>query len=128
MKSRNLCVTKIFTFDSAHSLENYIGKCSNIHGHTYKLEVTFKGFTDENGLVIDFHDIDRIVCDDVLEKIDHKNLNDVLDFNTTCENVGLWIWDETDNAFKGKSVVLEKIVLWETPTNCISINREDMKD
>lgn len=36
-------VTKEITFDSAHMLSNYEGKCSNLHGHTYKLQVTLKG-------------------------------------------------------------------------------------
>ncbi len=128
MKDRKLSVTKVFTFDSAHHLNNYIGKCSNIHGHTYKLEITLKGNTDENGLIIDFHDIDRLVSTKILEQIDHKNLNDVFDFNPTCENTGLWIWDKAVSVFGGMNVTVEKLVLWETPTSSITINKEDMKD
>ena len=75
MKGRRIGITKVFTFDSAHHLNEYEGKCKNIHGHTYKLEVTLKGFTDKNGLVIDFHDLDDMVEEEILSQVDHKYLN-----------------------------------------------------
>jgi 6-pyruvoyltetrahydropterin/6-carboxytetrahydropterin synthase len=128
MKSRKLGITKVFTFDSAHHLNDYQGKCKNIHGHTYKLELTLKGYTDKNGMVIDFHDMNDIVNDQVLEQIDHKYLNEVFDFNPTCENIALWIWDEVKKRISHTSCIVEKIVLWETPTSFITIDKEDMED
>ncbi len=125
MKGRTLNITKTFTFDSAHHLNNYSGKCKNIHGHTYKLEVTVKGPVGKNGLVIDFHDLNDIVEKNVLSHVDHKYLNDLFEFNPTCENLGLWIWDELLPEITEKGCCLEKIVLWETPTSYITVNRED---
>lgn len=127
MKSRKVSITKVFTFDSAHHLNNYEGKCKNIHGHTYKLEVTVKGFTDPNGLVMDFHDLNDIVEDQVLVQIDHLYLNEVLDFNPTCENIGIWIWEQITKRLPQTGPKLERLVLWETPTSFITIDKEDME-
>lgn len=86
-------VTKEFTFDSAHFLPNYYGQCERMHGHTYKLQVTVEGELGENGLVIDFVVLKRIVKRQVLDKLDHYTLNDIIE-NPTCENVTRWIWDQ----------------------------------
>ncbi len=126
MKSRNVSITKVFTFDSAHHLNDYEGKCKNIHGHTYKLEVTVKGYTDSKGLVMDFHDLNDIVEEQVLVQIDHLYLNEVLDFNPTCENIGIWIWEQIVQRLPDKGPKLERLVLWETPTSFITIDKEDM--
>ncbi len=71
-------LTKIFHFEAAHALAGYDGKCRNIHGHSYELQVTVKGMpVDEpgnpkNGMVIDFHDLKRIVNEEVVERLDHS--------------------------------------------------------
>ncbi|HEY9062035.1 MAG TPA: 6-carboxytetrahydropterin synthase QueD [Pseudobacteroides sp.] len=126
MNKRLMSITKVFTFDSAHHLNDYEGKCKYTHGHTYKLEVTLKGPIDKNGFVIDFHDLNRIVEDEVISVVDHKYLNDIFDFNPTCELLGLWIWDKMEVSLKRKEYFLEKVVLWETPTSFITIDRKDM--
>ncbi len=126
MKQREINITKVFNFDCAHHLNNYNGKCKNIHGHTYRLEITVKGAVKENGLVIDFHDLDDIVKINVLDYIDHRYLNELFEFNPTCELLGLWIWDNIDKAIAEASCSLEKLVLWETPTSFITLDREDM--
>ncbi len=126
MSKRNLNITKIFTFDSAHHLMDYEGKCKNIHGHTYKLEVTLKGTVEKSGMVIDFHDMDRIVEDEVISYVDHRYLNDIFDFNPTCENISLWIWDKLDDFFKEMPCSLEKVLLWETPTSFVTLEKKDM--
>ena len=127
MTNRKVSITKVFTFDSAHHLNDYEGKCKNIHGHTYKLEVTVRGEVDKSGLVLDFHDLNDIVEDEVLSQVDHKYLNDVFTFNPTCELLGIWIWEEVAKKIAKTGCTLEKIVLWETPTSFITINKEDME-
>ncbi len=85
-------VTKEFTFDSAHFLTNYYGKCERVHGHTFKLQVTVEGKVQSNGLVVDFVVLKRIVKKHVLDKLDHHLLNDVVE-NPSAERVIVWIWD-----------------------------------
>jgi 6-pyruvoyltetrahydropterin/6-carboxytetrahydropterin synthase len=127
MKIGKVAITKVFTFDSAHHLKDYEGKCKNIHGHTYKLEVTVKGVPDNNGLVMDFHDLNDIMEDEILSKIDHRYLNELFEFNPTCEMIGLWIWDEAAKRMVKAGCTLEKLILWETPTSYITIDKDDMK-
>lgn len=86
-------VTKEFTFDSAHFLPRYYGKCEKMHGHTYRLLVTVEGEVGENGLVIDFVILKKIVKERVLNKLDHQVLNDVLDV-PSAENTAIWIWNQ----------------------------------
>ena len=70
-------ITKIFTFETAHVLYNYDGKCKNMHGHSYKLFVTVKGNPindldhSKNGMVVDFGDIKRIVKSEIIDVWDH---------------------------------------------------------
>ena len=70
-------ITKEFTFDMAHALHGYGGKCAHIHGHTYHLEVTVVGkpIADENnpnlGMVMDFSNLKKIVHNEVLAIFDH---------------------------------------------------------
>ncbi|AZI70006.1 6-carboxytetrahydropterin synthase QueD [Cloacibacterium normanense] len=77
-------ITKIFTFETAHVLYNYDGKCKNMHGHSYKLFVTVKGtpINDinnvKNGMVVDFGDIKKIVKEEIVEVWDHAVLLNAL--------------------------------------------------
>lgn len=106
-----------FTFDSAHHLLNYDGDCANVHGHTYHLHIMLLGKV-KDGFVIDFKLLKEIVKEYVISKLDHKDLNKVLDFNPTAENIAVKIWEMLDpvidEAFKGR-VVLERVKLYETP-------------
>jgi 6-pyruvoyltetrahydropterin/6-carboxytetrahydropterin synthase len=73
----NIRVTKIFEFEAAHALDCHDGKCSNIHGHSYKLHVTVLGKPNrskgdaKDGMVIDFSDIKHIVKTMVVNPFDH---------------------------------------------------------
>jgi len=76
---------------SAHKLElSYPSKCSNLHGHNWKIDVFLKAEKlNENGMIIDFDHI----AQKLIDKLDHKILNDVLDFNPTAENLAEFICD-----------------------------------
>lgn len=125
MHNKLIDVTKIFTFDSAHKLDNYDGVCKNLHGHTYKLEITVRGKTDCRGMVVDFNDLKRITKEKIIEKLDHKFLNEIFDFNTTCENMVVWIFNELNNDLKNENYYLNKVKLWETPTSYAQLGREE---
>ena len=72
-----LRLTRVFHFDMAHVLLNYPGKCKNIHGHTYKLEVTVKGCpcnddtSPKKGMLIDFSDFKNLIQNEIITKWDH---------------------------------------------------------
>ncbi|MDI3534002.1 MAG: 6-pyruvoyltetrahydropterin/6-carboxytetrahydropterin synthase [Thermosediminibacterales bacterium] len=121
-------VTKVFTFDSAHNLEQYHGKCESLHGHTYKLEITVKGPVDDEGMVIDFLELKNIVDKKIINKVDHQYLNKVFPFNTTCENIITWIWETLEKEFKDRSCWLERVKLWETPTNYAVLSKSDKNE
>ncbi len=73
-------ITKQFSFETGHALYGYDGKCKNVHGHSYKLNVTVIGtpITDANnvkfGMVIDFGDLKKIVKSEIVDKFDHATV------------------------------------------------------
>lgn len=105
-----MLITKEFTFDSAHQLDWEPGKCRFLHGHTYKLQVTIKGELDDNGIVINFKDLKSIIQENIIEILDHKYLNEIID-NPTAERMVVWIWERLEARLN-----LFEIKLWETPT------------
>ena len=125
-------ITRRETFAAAHRLfkqelsdeENLklFGKCSNPnwHGHNYTLEVIVAGKVDaDTGFVMDLKDLKEIVRENVITKVDHKNLNLDTDFMKgkipTSENIVIAIWNELeDKITKGK---LFSVKLYETENN-----------
>ncbi|RLD19815.1 MAG: 6-carboxytetrahydropterin synthase QueD [Bacteroidetes bacterium] len=133
-------LTKTFTFEMAHALFNYDGKCKNIHGHSYKLEVTVIGkpIADDghasDGLVIDFGDLKKIVNTEVVDIFDHalvmkkdysenliKLLDDnfermlYVDYQPTCENLIEDFAGKIKNSLP-EEITLHHLVLHETTT------------
>lgn len=134
-------VTKEFDFEMAHALWNYDGDCRNIHGHSYRLFVTFLGTPIKNsndpkfGMVIDFKDLKKIVRKPVVDFFDHslvvyrKADNDslgivkhmyekvhVFDFQPTCENLVIYIVD-TLKPLLPENIQLYSVKLFETATS-----------
>lgn len=70
-------ITKQFTFEMAHALRNYDGLCRNIHGHSYKMDITLAGqplhdeTSPKNGMVMDFGDLKRLVNEEIISLLDH---------------------------------------------------------
>ena len=81
----------------AHNLLlDYESKCSTIHGHNWIITVYCK--TDElnqNGMVTDFSEIKKIVM-----RLDHQNLNELVQFNPTAENIAEYLTNTIPNAYK----------------------------
>jgi len=118
-----ITVVKEFTFDAAHFLPDYNGPCSQMHGHTYKLQVGVTGPLLD-GMVIDFTILKNLVKRVVLLKVDHALLNEVKAHgfprgNPTAENIVMWIANELVGGLVGTDIEmeLEFIRLWETPTS-----------
>lgn len=128
---KRVMVSKEFTFDAAHHLHCYEGKCKNLHGHTYKVIFGISGYTDEIGLVIDFGDIKKIWKDDIEVHLDHRYLNDTLpQMNTTAENMVVWIYEKMQESLRSypNDYRVEFVKLYETPTSYAEARREWMND
>jgi 6-pyruvoyltetrahydropterin/6-carboxytetrahydropterin synthase len=72
-------VSRSFKFEAAHKLPHYVGKCADLHGHTYTLRVTVQGDSrhmDKSGIIIDFGTLKKVVNETIIEPFDHKYLND----------------------------------------------------
>ena len=98
-------------------------KCNNPHGHghTYGLEVTVEGEVDaETGYVMDFAELKRLVAENVIRRIDRRNLNYDVDFlagvNPTAENIALGIWRELAPRVSPQARLV-RVALAETPKN-----------
>ena len=132
---KRVLVSKEFTFDAAHHLHDYEGKCKNLHGHTYKVNFGISGFVDERGLMIDFGDIKEIWKTEIEVFLDHRYLNETLPpMNTTAENMVVWIYEKMaellnreDRAEQYKGARVEFVRLFETPTSYAEARREWME-
>lgn len=124
---KRVMVSKEFTFDAAHHLHCYEGKCKNLHGHTYKVIFGISGFVDEIGLVIDFSDIKKIWKDKIEVFLDHRYLNETLPkMNTTAENMVVWIFEQMEEAIRDlpNDCKVELVRLFETPTSYAEARRK----
>ncbi|ARV91378.1 6-carboxytetrahydropterin synthase QueD [Bacillus thuringiensis serovar roskildiensis] len=134
--NKRVIVSKEFTFDAAHHLHCYEGKCKNLHGHTYKVIFGISGYVNEIGLAVDFGDIKGIWKHEIETYLDHRYLNETLPpMNTTAENMVVWIYEKMEealakedrvNEYKGARV--EFVRLFETPTSYAEVRREWMID
>lgn len=91
-------VIKRMEISAAHSLSlSYPSKCENLHGHNWIVTVHCRSKElNADGMVIDFSHIKRIVKD----QLDHRNLNEVLPFNPTAENIARWVCDQLPCCYK----------------------------
>ena len=108
-------VTKRFRFEAAHHLPGYPGKCARPHGHGYVLEVTVEGPVRDDGLVFDFYDLKREVEERVIDALDHRDLNDIIDV-PSAENIALWIRDRL------RDLPLARLCLRETEDSWVSLD------
>lgn len=127
-------VTRRLTFNAAHRVHNpelsdlenarLFGKCNNPnwHGHNYELEVSVRGAVeDKTGYVMDLARLKDVVSREVIEKVDHRNLNLDVDFMhgviPTTENLAVGIWRILVKAIAPAQLV--RIRLWESENNSV---------
>ena len=106
-------------FSSAHFLRDYKGKCEELHGHNWKVEVNVEDKRlNKSGMVLDFKDL-KIKLNDILEKLDHKCLNNLAYFkkvNPTSENIAQYIYKN----LKPEVYNLKLVTVWESHNSCAS--------
>lgn len=108
-------------FSSAHQLRGYKGKCENLHGHNYKIEIFAKGAELNNiGLLIDFGDL-KSAADEIVTYLDHRNLNELPPFdeelNPSAENLAAYICEYMNSRIGDQRVKVWKVRCYETPTS-----------
>lgn len=113
-------------FDAAHFLREYLGKCANIHGHRWKVEISLRGaILNEQGILIDFMDV-KAMLKQVLDEFDHKLINDVQPFdklNPTAENIAKYIFDVMASRLRlgeltGTDISIVRVSVWESEAAC----------
>lgn len=137
-------IAKEFSFDMAHMLDGHDGKCQNLHGHTYKLQVEVTGNLHlegaKRGMVMDYSDLKAMVKQHILDPMDHAFIYDLqseketkvaqllmdldskvygIPSRTTAEEMAKYMFEKLANV--GLPVSL--IRLWETPTSYCEYSR-----
>ncbi len=89
-----MLVTHQFGFEAAHHLPHHPGKCRRPHGHSWTCRVTVEGpVNPDDGMAFDFLELQKIVRERILARVEHRDLNDLLP-NPTAELTAVWIWDQ----------------------------------
>lgn len=128
--TRLAILTKAVQFEAAHCLPGHRGKCAQLHGHSYRLEVSLRGplkqtpGASDDGMVMDLQDLSEIIRRAVLARLDHRYLNEVMEERTTAENLAHWIWDALLNGGL-PAALLYRIRLWETTTGWVELTRSE---
>ena len=106
------------TFAAGHALRNYHGKCENVHGHNYRVQVLVRGEKlDETGMLADFVELKRLLRA-ISEPLDHVFLNDIEPFTTvnpSAENMAVYIYEKMrDGLSQENPVEVAEVKVWET--------------
>lgn len=104
--------------------QKLFGKCSNIHGHNYYLEVTIAGTPDEiTGYVFDLKELKTILKTEILDKVDHQNLNTIPMFKgiiPTAENIAIVFYKILEPKLKRPNAWLHSVKIYETEKNSVT--------
>ena len=124
-------IAKEFHWEMGHRLPEHFGLCKNIHGHSYKMIVVFEGELNEQGMVIDFYEVEKII-NPIIEKLDHafmvkeddeitleflEKLNSkkvVVNFFATVENICKYISDIIIKSNLPKNIKFINVRVYET--------------
>ena len=128
--STTVLVSRRESFNAAHQLcdprlsdeenERVFGKCANLHGHNYVLEVVLAGEIQQaTGYVMDLKQLSDVISRRVIQDVDHRNLNTDVPWLEgripTAENLALAFWERLRSALPDG--VLRSVRLWETDKN-----------
>ena len=149
IKQVAITATKRMTFEAAHYLEGYDGKCGHLHGHSYAVEVTVGSerlscCAQEQGMVMDLTQV-KAIAEPYIDQLDHALLVErenaivdlpspkgeaprvvVLGMRPTTENLGLWLFDRLDRAIADadEGCFLVSLRIRETETSWIEVKAQ----
>ena len=106
-------------FAAAHQLRGYKGKCENLHGHNWRVQVAVSSVKlNDIGMAIDFHEMKKLT-NEALSALDHSFLNDVFPFteiNPSSENIAKWLYDLLKKKIANNDVAISAVTVWESDT------------
>ena len=108
-------------FAAGHALRHYRGKCENVHGHNWRVMVTFVGETvDKAGMLVDFVEVKKSMSK-VIDYLDHQFINDLKPFDElspSAENIAKYFYDEMTSALAAipsdAPCKISRVKVWET--------------
>ncbi|HMD44342.1 MAG TPA: 6-carboxytetrahydropterin synthase QueD [Candidatus Acidoferrum sp.] len=109
------------TFSAGHALRGYRGKCENVHGHNYRVQITLEGpELDQIGLLVDFTHVKRVIRE-LIQRLDHQFINDLEPFRTvnpSAENIAKYFFEEVSKELQEMppGAMVKDVVIWETDT------------
>jgi 6-pyruvoyltetrahydropterin/6-carboxytetrahydropterin synthase len=107
------------TFAAGHALRNYKGRCENVHGHNFRVQVKIEGERlDDTGLLVDFIDVKGLMHG-VIDRLDHQFLNEIAPFdvkNPSAENIAEYLHEEMTRRLAATPVPvrIREVTVWET--------------
>jgi len=114
-------VKVISSFAAAHNLKDFRGKCENLHGHNWKVEVVLRGKSlESNGILVDFGEV-KAATREALEEVDHKYLNELPFFsqnNPSSENVARFLFEKLSAKLNTGGRRLHSVSAWESADAC----------
>jgi 6-pyruvoyltetrahydropterin/6-carboxytetrahydropterin synthase len=114
-------------FASAHTLRDYPGDCSRMHGHNWKLEVEVTATAlNEYGMGMDFKTI-KTATRELAKTLDHRYLNDIPPFdeiNPTAENIAQFFYKNLSATLNNDIAKISGVTLWETERACVRYSED----
>jgi 6-pyruvoyltetrahydropterin/6-carboxytetrahydropterin synthase len=118
------------SFSAAHSLRDYEGPCSRLHGHNWAIEVAVSGEAlQPNGILVDFAEVKK-AASEILSRLDHTNLNETPPFdkiNPTSENLARWLYQQMGQRVSVGGLKITRVNVREAETSCASYFESDVE-
>lgn len=107
------------SFSAAHQLRGYMGKCEQLHGHNWKVQVHVTAEKlNQIDIAIDFHELKKLT-NEIISPLDHTFLNDIFPFtekNPSSENIAKWIYDCLKKKINDENIEVSAVTVWESDT------------